>query len=92
MQDSVELENSPILRSVFFCEFALQDATHTCYCCSLKMHECTPDHVHDCAGTMVIRPYGFAIWEAIQGHLDAAFKSVGVENAYFPQVWLLLLL
>lgn len=35
---------------------------------------------------MVIRPYGFAIWEAIQKHLDAAFKAVGVENAYFPQV------
>jgi len=47
-------------------------------------------HVHICmhihTGTMVIRPYGFAIWEAIQKHLDAAFKDVGVENAYFPQV------
>jgi len=37
-------------------------------------------------GTMVIRPYGYAIWEAIQGVLDARFKETGHENAYFPQV------
>ena len=35
-------------------------------------------------GTMVIRPYGYAIWEHIQAQLDARFKSRGVENAYFP--------
>lgn len=35
-------------------------------------------------GTMVIRPYGYAIWENIQKELDARFKAVGVENAYFP--------
>lgn len=35
-------------------------------------------------GTMVIRPYGYAIWENIQKELDARFKSNGVENAYFP--------
>ncbi len=35
-------------------------------------------------GTMVIRPYGYAIWENIQKNLDAMFKEVGVENAYFP--------
>ena len=35
-------------------------------------------------GTMVIRPYGFAIWEKIKGYLDAEFKRIGVENAYFP--------
>ncbi len=37
-------------------------------------------------GTMVIRPYGYSIWEAIQGVLDKRFKELGVENAYFPQV------
>ena len=37
-------------------------------------------------GTMVIRPYGYGIWENIQGWLDAAFKKKGVENAYFPQL------
>ena len=35
-------------------------------------------------GTMVIRPYGYAIWENIQKELDARFKNRGVENAYFP--------
>jgi prolyl-tRNA synthetase len=37
-------------------------------------------------GTMVIRPYGFALWEGIQRWLDAEFKRRGVENAYFPQL------
>ena len=35
-------------------------------------------------GTMVIRPYGYAIWENIQNELNARFKKHGVENAYFP--------
>ena len=35
-------------------------------------------------GTMVIRPYGYAIWENIQKEMNARFKTRGVENAYFP--------
>ena len=35
-------------------------------------------------GTMVIRPYGYAIWENIQNELNARFKKNGIENAYFP--------
>lgn len=35
-------------------------------------------------GTMVIRPYGYAIWENIQRELDKRFKVTGHENAYFP--------
>ena len=35
-------------------------------------------------GTMVIRPYGYAIWENIQNELNARFKANGYENAYFP--------
>ena len=35
-------------------------------------------------GSMVIKPYGYAIWENIQKELDARFKETGVENAYFP--------
>lgn len=35
-------------------------------------------------GCMVIKPYGYAIWERIQAILDARFKETGVENAYFP--------
>lgn len=35
-------------------------------------------------GTMVLRPYGYAIWENIQREMDARFKATGHENAYFP--------
>ena len=35
-------------------------------------------------GTMVIRPYAYAIWENIQSILDKEFKKTGVTNAYFP--------
>jgi len=35
-------------------------------------------------GTMVIRPYGYAIWERIQQGLDGMFKATGHQNAYFP--------
>lgn len=37
-------------------------------------------------GTMVIKPYGYSIWEAVQSYLDGRFKDVGVQNAYFPQL------
>jgi len=35
-------------------------------------------------GCMVIRPYGYAIWEKMQSVLDRMFKDTGHENAYFP--------
>lgn len=35
-------------------------------------------------GCMVIKPYGYAIWEKMQHILDAMFKKTGVQNAYFP--------
>ncbi len=35
-------------------------------------------------GSMIIRPYGYAIWENIQRELDARFKATGHKNAYFP--------
>ncbi len=35
-------------------------------------------------GCMVIKPYGFAIWEKIQAQLDKMFKETGHVNAYFP--------
>ena len=37
-------------------------------------------------GTMVIRPYGYAIWENIQTELNARFKATGHKNAYFPML------
>ena len=38
----------------------------------------------DVRGCMVIKPWGYAIWEAMQRKLDAMFKATGHENAYFP--------
>lgn len=35
-------------------------------------------------GCMVIKPYGYAIWEKMQRQLDDMFKETGVQNAYFP--------
>ena len=38
----------------------------------------------DVKGCMVIKPYGYGIWELIQNELDARFKATGHKNAYFP--------
>ena len=38
----------------------------------------------DVRGCMVIKPYGFSIWELMKKELDKMFKDTGHENAYFP--------
>lgn len=38
----------------------------------------------DVKGCMVIKPYGYAIWEKMQAELDRRFKETGHQNAYFP--------
>ncbi|HEY7106691.1 MAG TPA: proline--tRNA ligase [Acidimicrobiia bacterium] len=35
-------------------------------------------------GTMVVRPYGYGLWERMQAELDTRIKSCGAQNAYFP--------
>ena len=50
------------------------------------IRECELADYGPARGTMVIRPYGFALWEAIQRWMDTKFKESGVENAYFPQL------
>src|SRR5881227_4070943 len=35
-------------------------------------------------GTMVIRPYGYALWERMQAEMDDRIKAAGAQNAYFP--------
>ena len=37
-------------------------------------------------GTMVIRPWGYALWESLQQYLDRRFKETGHSNAYFPML------
>ncbi len=38
----------------------------------------------DVRGCMVIKPYGYAIWEKMHEVLDTMFKATGHQNAYFP--------
>lgn len=40
----------------------------------------------DVRGCMVIKPYGYAIWEKLQQTLDGMFKETGVQNVYFPML------
>src|SRR5579859_2345070 len=42
------------------------------------------DYFEPVGGTMVIRPYGFSLWENMQAGLDQRFKATGHKNAYFP--------
>ncbi len=35
-------------------------------------------------GTMVIRPYGYGLWERMQAEMDARIKAAGAENVYMP--------
>ncbi len=42
------------------------------------------DYFEPVGGIMVIRPYGYTLWEHMQGYLDARFKATGHSNAYFP--------
>jgi prolyl-tRNA synthetase len=42
------------------------------------------DYFEAVGGTMVIRPYGFSLWENMQSALDQRFKATGHKNAYFP--------
>jgi prolyl-tRNA synthetase family I len=39
---------------------------------------------YDVSGCYILRPWSFAIWEAIQDHFGGAIKKLGVQNAYFP--------
>lgn len=39
---------------------------------------------YDVSGCYILRPWSYMIWEKIQRFLDDRFKSVGVNNCYFP--------
>lgn len=39
---------------------------------------------YDVSGCYVLRPWAYAIWEAIKNFFDAEIKKLGVENCYFP--------
>jgi prolyl-tRNA synthetase len=42
------------------------------------------EHAENVKGCMIIKPYGYAIWEKMQASLDGMFKATGHQNAYFP--------
>ncbi len=50
------------------------------------IRECELADYGPARGTMVIRPYGFAMWETTQTILNEQFGMRGVENCYFPQL------
>lgn len=37
-------------------------------------------------GSMIIKPFGYALWEKVQSFLDNKFKEIGVQNVYFPML------
>jgi prolyl-tRNA synthetase len=39
---------------------------------------------YDVSGCYVLRPWSYAIWEAIQNYFDSEIKKIGVKNCYFP--------
>jgi prolyl-tRNA synthetase len=39
---------------------------------------------YDVSGCYILRPWSYAVWEAIQTWLDAQIKKIGVQNSYFP--------
>ena len=39
---------------------------------------------YDVSGCYILRPWAYAIWEAIKDQFDTAIKEMGVENCYFP--------
>ena len=53
------------------------------YVTSIRRSELA-DYFEPVGGTMVIRPYGFSLWENMQAGLDQRFKATGHKNAYFP--------
>ena len=53
------------------------------YVTSIRRSEIA-DYFEAVGGTMVIRPYGYSLWENMQAGLDQRFKATGHKNAYFP--------
>jgi prolyl-tRNA synthetase len=39
---------------------------------------------YDISGCYILRPWSYAIWDTLREFLDAEFKKLGVQNAYFP--------
>jgi prolyl-tRNA synthetase len=72
------LEGQPLVKEIPP-KAADLSAWYTAVCLKAELTSYSPVR-----GCVVLRPYGFGLWESLQRHLDAAFKATGHENAYFP--------
>jgi len=75
---SVELSKQPVVKEVPRKGDDLS-AWYTAVCLRAELVSYSPVR-----GCVVLRPYGFGLWENLQRELDARFKATGHENAYFP--------
>jgi prolyl-tRNA synthetase len=85
---SVALESGPVMSQTPLQQPVVREippkaadlsAWYTAVCLKAELVSYSPVR-----GCVVLRPYGFGLWENLQKHLDAAFKATGHENAYFP--------
>ncbi len=73
-----ELVAQPVVREIPPKDADLS-AWYTAVCLKAELVSYSPVR-----GCVVLRPYGYGLWENLQKHLDLAFKETGHENAYFP--------
>jgi prolyl-tRNA synthetase len=73
-----ELPDQPLVREIPS-KAADLSAWYTAVCLRAELTSYSPVR-----GCVVLRPYGYGLWENLQKELDARFKATGHENAYFP--------
>jgi prolyl-tRNA synthetase len=73
-----ELVTQPVIREIPPKDADLS-AWYTAVCLKAELASYSPVR-----GCVVLRPYGYGLWENLQKHLDFTFKETGHENAYFP--------
>src|SRR5579872_6460205 len=73
-----ELQTQPVVKEIPP-KAADLSAWYTAVCLKAELTSYSPVR-----GCVVLRPYGYGLWENLQKHLDARFKATGHENAYFP--------
>jgi prolyl-tRNA synthetase len=73
-----EVQTQPVVKEIPP-KAADLSAWYTAVCLKAELTSYSPVR-----GCVVLRPYGYGLWENLQKHLDARFKATGHENAYFP--------
>ena len=78
MSDSAQLEKTPFVKEIPPKANDLSE-WYQAVCYKAELVSLAPVR-----GCVVLRPYGYGLWERLQGALDTRFKATGHENAYFP--------